>query len=162
MDAESLQQHIDYLHNPHNRFTIFCILATQDSEHANWTMQAIHRDITALAQLCPQDTAWEECCRKLNDLVQSEDGEFFSKQLAYQKSGKSWGDFPLHADHIEAEKENIRYAIHVLDEFFNDRGHTMGSSDSSSELHLIDCIHYFFRQWFGQKPGGEPEQGQQV
>ncbi|KAK0492171.1 hypothetical protein EDD18DRAFT_1465616 [Armillaria luteobubalina] len=162
MDAKSLQQHIDYLYNPPNLFTTCTILAT----HGCWQDQtAIDRDITALAQLHPQDTAWEECHRKLDDLVQSKDGEFFSKQLILQKSGESWGYFPLCENHIEAGKENIRYAIHVLDVFFNDRGHTndtMVTPDSSSEWYLIDCIHHFFQQWFSQKHDGEPEQGQQV
>ncbi|KAK0492165.1 hypothetical protein EDD18DRAFT_1184955 [Armillaria luteobubalina] len=140
MDAESLQQHIDCLYNPQNQFTACSILAMSDIFH---DQTAVHKDITALAQLCPQDAAWEECYRKLDDLVQGKDGEFFSKQLKWQKSGESYGYFPLHADHIEAEKEDIRFAIHVLHDFFNGREHTMASPDSLSEWHLIDCIHHF-------------------
>ncbi|KAK0482829.1 hypothetical protein EDD18DRAFT_1201112 [Armillaria luteobubalina] len=133
MDAESLQQHMDCLYNPQNQFTACSILAMSDIFH---DQTAVHKDITALAQLCPQDAAWEECYRKLDDLVQDKDGEFFSKQLKWQKSGESYGYFPLE--------------------------HTMVFPDSLSEWHLIDCIHHFFQQWFGQKPGGDPEQGQQV
>ncbi|KAK0492155.1 hypothetical protein EDD18DRAFT_1184906 [Armillaria luteobubalina] len=124
MDAESLQQHIDCLYNPQNQFTACSILAMSDIFR---DQIAVHKDITALAQLCPQDAAWEECYRKLDDLVQGKDGEFFSKQLKWQKSGESYGYFPLHADHIEAEKKDIRYAIHVLNEFFNGREHIMVS-----------------------------------
>lgn len=77
----SMQQHlhIDDLLNPHNRFAVCSILATHSSE--NIDRIAIHRDITTLVQLFPtQDTAWDECYRKLHDLAQSDGGDFFSKQ----------------------------------------------------------------------------------
>ncbi|KAK0227851.1 hypothetical protein IW262DRAFT_1292780 [Armillaria fumosa] len=137
VDAESLQQHIDYFYHPCNQFTTFSILATHGIKHIDQTRTAIHRDITTLVQLCPQDAFWDECCRKLDDFVQSEDGEFFSKQLTLPYA---WLDecHPLQLSKIQAEKDNIRYAIHVLDEFFNGGGHTMVSHDSSSEWHPID------------------------
>ncbi|KAK0227846.1 hypothetical protein IW262DRAFT_1292777 [Armillaria fumosa] len=79
----------------------------------------------ALVQLCPQDTAWEECCRKLNDLVQNEDGDFFSKQLIWEEQFSEHR--PLEVDEIQVKKDNIRYAIHVLDDFFNGGEHAMAT-----------------------------------
>ncbi len=121
VDAESLQQHIDYLHDPHNRFTACSILATHGIRDVG--RAAIHRDITTLVQLCPRDAAWEECRRKLHNLVQSDEGEFFIKQLIPESPLLH----PLQADEIQAEKDNIRYAINVLDDFFDGEGHTMVS-----------------------------------
>lgn len=91
-------------------------------------------------------------------MVQSEDGEFFSEQLT-----RSLGEWhPLQANQIRAEKDNIKYATDVLDDFINGGGHTMASPDSPSEWHLIGRIHRFFERQFDRKPGGEPEQRQQV
>ncbi len=70
--------HIDYLHNPQNLFTVCSILATHGISNIDRT--AIRRDITRLVQLRPQDAVWDECRRKLHDLVQGDDGNFFSEQ----------------------------------------------------------------------------------
>ncbi|KAK0442851.1 hypothetical protein EV421DRAFT_2019280 [Armillaria borealis] len=67
VDEATLQSHIDYLHNPHNLFIVCSILATHGV--GNIDQDGIYRDITTLVQLCPQDVAWDECRRKLNDLV---------------------------------------------------------------------------------------------
>ncbi|KAK0227856.1 hypothetical protein IW262DRAFT_558338 [Armillaria fumosa] len=159
VDAESLQQHIDCLYNTRNWFTTYSILATHGIEHIDRTRTAIHRDITALAQLCPRDTSWDEFHRKLDDLVQSEDGEFFRKQLTSPWPGKCHS---LQADEIQAEKDNIRYATHVLDDFINGGGHTIVSPELSPKWHPIVRIHRFVGWHLGRKPGSAPEQGQQV
>ncbi len=122
-DAKSLQQHIEYLHNPHNLFAACSVLATHGVRRIDRT--TIHRDITTLVQLRPQDAAWDECHRKLCDLVQGDDGNFFSKQRICTTS--DWRFRPLQTDEIQVEKDNIRYAIHVLDGFFDGGVHTMVS-----------------------------------
>ncbi|KAK0224986.1 hypothetical protein EDD85DRAFT_856031 [Armillaria nabsnona] len=157
VDAKSLQQHIEYLHNPHNWFTACSVLATHGIRCIDRT--SIHSDIITLAQLRPRDAAWDECRRKLDDLVQSDEGDFFSKQLIQPNSGVLR---PPQADEIQAEKDNIRYAIHVLDDFFDGGGHGMVSPDSSPEWHPTGCIHRFLGWCLGRKPGGKPEQGQQA
>ncbi len=83
---------------------------------------AIHRDITTLAQLRLRDADWDECRRKLDDLVQSDEGDFFSKQLIQPKYGPPC---PPRTDDIQTEKDNTRYAIDVLDVFLNGGGHTI-------------------------------------
>ncbi|KAK0225012.1 hypothetical protein EDD85DRAFT_856120, partial [Armillaria nabsnona] len=119
VDAATLQLHIDYLNNPSNLFTACSILATHGIR--NTDRSAIHRDIMTLVQLRPRrDAAWDECREKLHDLVQSDGGDFFSKQLTSLGFEKGR---PLRADEIQIEKDNIRYAIHVLDDFFDGRAH---------------------------------------
>ncbi len=120
VDAEILQQHVGYLRDPHNRFAACSILATHDSGNVDRT--AIQRDIMTLVQLCPRDAVWDECRRKLHDLVESDGGDFFSKQLVTPLGIESRR--PLQADEIQVEKDNIRYAIHILDDFFDGRTHT--------------------------------------
>ncbi len=113
--------HIDYLHNPQNLFTVCSILATHGVENIDRT--AIQRDITRLVQVRPRDAAWDECRRKLRDLVQGDGGDFFSEQRVWSRSDHEYRR--LQTDEIQAEKDNIRYAIHVLDNFFDSRAHTI-------------------------------------
>ncbi|KAK0441418.1 hypothetical protein EV421DRAFT_732295 [Armillaria borealis] len=110
----TLRLHIDYIHNPHNLFTACSILATQGVKNIHRT--AIHRDITTLVQLCPRDAAWRECRTKLHDLVQGDGGDFFSKQRIWLVPHYLC---PLRTEEIQIEKDNIRYAIQVLDDFFD-------------------------------------------
>ncbi|SJL00539.1 uncharacterized protein ARMOST_03852 [Armillaria ostoyae] len=145
-DAATLQLHIDYIHNPPNIFTACSILATHS---INTDRTAIHRDITRLVQLCPRDAAWDECRGKLRDLVQSDGGNFFSEQRLWSKSDDKFRR--LQPDEIQVEKDNIRYAIHVLDDFFDGRVHT--------NTGLLDR---FFGWCLGRKPKDKPEEEQQV
>ncbi|KAK0458599.1 uncharacterized protein EV420DRAFT_1642932 [Desarmillaria tabescens] len=142
VDAAMLQLHMDYLHNPHNLFTACSILATHGM---NNNRSVIHRNIMALVQLHPRDATWDECRRKLRDLVESDGRDFFSKQL-------TWTGYdeirPLHTDEIQLEKENIRYAIHVLDDFFDHEGHTVVPSELSPAA-TTDRAH---RSLFGMVP----------
>ncbi|KAK0474766.1 hypothetical protein IW261DRAFT_1369069 [Armillaria novae-zelandiae] len=145
MDDATLQLHINYLHNPSNLFTACSILAAQSFENTDRT--AIHRDIMMLVQLCPRDAAWGECRRKLHDLVQGDGGDFFSRQRVSQSLRLR----SLWINEIQVEKDNIRYAIQVLDGFFDDRAHTgMGRLDRF----LGWCIHH--------KPEDRLEQEQPV
>ncbi len=114
--------HINYLHNSQNLFTVCSILATHGVKNIDRT--AIRRDITRLVQLCPRDTAWDECRRKLRDLVEGDGGDFFSKQIVLDTPPSSYFH-PIQPDEIQVEKDNIRYAIHVLDNFFDSRAHTI-------------------------------------
>ncbi len=114
--------HIDHLHNPQNLFTVCSILATHGI--SNIDRDAIRRDITRLVQLHPQDAAWDECRRKHRDLVQGNGGDFFGKQVVYDKYLRPWFH-PIQPDEIQVEKDNIRYAIQVLDDFFDSRAHNI-------------------------------------
>ncbi|KAK0441420.1 hypothetical protein EV421DRAFT_1813119 [Armillaria borealis] len=123
VDAAALQLHIDYLHNPPNLFTACSILATRGTGDMDRT--AIHRDTTMLVQLCPRDAAWGECRKKLRDLVQGDGGDFFGQQHVWSMSPSAQWEFPLlRANEIQVEKDNIRYAIQVLDDFFDGRART--------------------------------------
>ncbi len=114
--------HIDYLHNPQNLFTVCSILASHGVRNIDRT--AIQRDITRLVQLHPRDAAWDECRRKLRDLVQGDGGDFFSKQVVLALNSEP-RVHPIQPDEIQVEKDNIRYAIHVLDNFFDSRAHNI-------------------------------------
>ncbi|KAK0473449.1 hypothetical protein IW261DRAFT_1423662 [Armillaria novae-zelandiae] len=147
-----LQQHIDNIHDPQNLFTVCFILATRGAE-VDWS--ALEKDINALVWLHPQDTAWGVCRRQLHDLVQSKGGEFFRKQLIWHVSS---GDISIQAYEIEVEKENIRYVIHLLDEFFIGGGRAKICLDSLSEWHSIGHIQHLLRRHLRRKPGSEPGQ----
>ncbi len=113
--------HIDHLHNPQNLFTVCSILATHGTRNIDRT--AIRRDITRLVQLRPRHTVWDECRGKLHDLVQGDGGDFFSRQHVLSIPDEEIR--PLQTVEIQAEKDNIRYAIHVLDDFFDGGAHTV-------------------------------------
>lgn len=129
--------HIDYLHNSQNLFTVCSILATHRIRNIDWT--AIHRDITRLIQFRPRDTAWDECRGKLRDLVQGDGGDFFTEQRV--RSEFDHNLHPLQPDKIQVERDNIRYAIHVLDDFFDGRAHTIMVSGHSFQHNFpyTDC-----------------------
>ncbi len=78
----------------------------------------------ALVQLRPRDAAWEECRRKLSGLVEGDEGDCFNKRLVRERYPH---ERPLRTDEIQVKNENIRYAIRVLDDFFDGRTHTMVS-----------------------------------
>ncbi len=115
VDVATRQLHIDYLHNPDNIFTACSILAIHDIRP--WK-GAIHRNITTLAKLCPQDAAWDECRRKLRNLVQLDNNGMVDFL------GKGWPD-RIGPEEIQVAKDNITYAVHVLDDFFDGRAHTI-------------------------------------
>ncbi|SJL04775.1 uncharacterized protein ARMOST_08145 [Armillaria ostoyae] len=139
--------HFDYLHNPQNLFTACSILATHGFR--NIDRNAIRRDITRLVQLRPQDAAWVECRGKLCVLVQSDGGDFFSEQRVLSESDREF--HPLQPDKIQVEKDNIRYAIHVLDEFFDGRSHT-----------IVGRLDRFLGRCPGRRLKDKAEQEQQV
>ncbi|KAK0458593.1 uncharacterized protein EV420DRAFT_1642927 [Desarmillaria tabescens] len=158
VDEATFQLHMDYIHNPHNLFTACSILATHGFEDID-RRASIYRDITTLVQLRQQDAAWDECRRKLRTLVQSDKGEFFSTQRI--RDDDDYKFRPLQTDEIQIEKENIRYAIHVLDDFFDCGAHTM-SIQELSELSPTGCIGHFLGRCIGRKREGKPEQEQHV
>lgn len=72
VDAVTLKLHIDYLHKPHNLFTVCSIFAADD--HRKFFVQ---RDITTLVQLLPTpDTAWDDCRGKFRNLAQGDCEDF--------------------------------------------------------------------------------------
>ncbi|KAK0458578.1 uncharacterized protein EV420DRAFT_1748062 [Desarmillaria tabescens] len=152
----TLQLHIDYLHDSHNIFTACSILATHGIENIDRTV--IHRDITALVQLRPQDAAWDECRRKLHDLVQNDGADFFSEQRVWLGGILR----SLRTDEIDVEKENIRYAMHILDGFFDSRAHTTAASHSLPVRHTTGRLDRFLGWCRGRTPESTPEQVQQV
>ncbi|KAK0442855.1 hypothetical protein EV421DRAFT_550850 [Armillaria borealis] len=141
--------HVDYLHNPHNLFTACSILATHGIGRIEPT--AIYKDITTLVQLCPtRDAAWDECHRKLRDLAQSDGGDFFGEQRVWSVSDEEFRQ--LQTDEIRVEKDNIRHAIHVIDDFLDGGG-----------AHIrMGRIHRFLGRCLGRKPDGRTDQEQQV
>ncbi|KAK0462433.1 uncharacterized protein EV420DRAFT_1187425 [Desarmillaria tabescens] len=153
VDAATLQLHMDYLHNPRNLFTVCSILATRGIKDTDEI--SIRRDITMLVQLRQRDAAWDECRRKLHDLAQSDaGGDFFGKQCI---------DFrPLQAEEVQVEKDNIGYAIQVLDDLFSGRVRTMVTSNSSSAQHRTGRIDRFLVSRLGRKSEAKSEQAQQV
>ncbi len=115
VDAATPQLHVDYLHNPDNLFTACSILAI----HGIWSEKSvIHSDITTLAKLRPRDAAWDECRRKLRDLVQLEnDG-----MVNFLGTGWPGG---IGSEEIQVAKDNITYAVHILDDVLDGGAHTI-------------------------------------
>ncbi len=111
-DGEIFRQHVEYLHEPRNLFTACSILAMHGFKATN--QAAIRSDISTLVRLCPQDTAWDGCRRKFHGLMENDDNEFFSNQRRF--------DHELQSNEFQIGKDNIRYAIDVLDALFNN-GH---------------------------------------
>ncbi len=167
LDAETLQQHIDDLHNPHTLFTVCSILAMQGMEDI--VRSAIYRDIMILVQLRQRDAAWDECRKKLHALVENNVGDFFSKQLVLPKYGARR---PLKTDKIEAPKKNSLFAIQVLDGFFDGGAHTnivvswiFFSSDKFlpfPDSPIQGRLDRFLGWCLCRKRGSEPEPEQQV
>ncbi|KAK0492115.1 hypothetical protein EDD18DRAFT_1184789 [Armillaria luteobubalina] len=150
VDTATLQLHINYLHNPPNLFTASSILATHGTGGADRT--AIHRDITTLVQLCPRDTAWNDCLKKLRDLVQGDGGDFFVQQHVWSRSASDQWEFPqLRLKEIQVEKDNISHAIQVLDDFFDGGTRTRAAR-----------LERFFAWCLCRKPEVKVEREQQV
>ncbi|KAK0225003.1 hypothetical protein EDD85DRAFT_217202 [Armillaria nabsnona] len=131
VDATMLQQHIDYLHNPINLFTTCSILAIHGLKDIDRT--SIYKDITTLVRLCPRNAAWDECRSELCDLVRNDGGDIFSKQLVWTNPGHILR--PLQPEEIQVEKDNVSYAIQVLDDFFDGGAHPMVPFDLSPARH---------------------------
>ncbi|KAK0486522.1 hypothetical protein IW261DRAFT_801384 [Armillaria novae-zelandiae] len=122
------QRHLDYLHEPENLFLACCVLASNRWEdYSGFTSEiaeivrarpseTICRDIRALASLRPSDPSWEQCRRKLRDLLQDDGGEFFIKQQKW--TGLEFEVFNPEA--VDKAKSNIRLVLDELDGFFSD------------------------------------------
>ncbi|KAG7453143.1 uncharacterized protein BT62DRAFT_1017400 [Guyanagaster necrorhizus] len=91
----TLQQQVDYLHQPQNLFAACCILATQQDESIDRTV--VGNDIKALVRLRPRDAVWDEC---RNLCLVSE-----------------------LARHRQVKMDAVKYAIRVLDIFFDAEVH---------------------------------------
>ncbi len=127
----NIQRHLDYLHEPENLFLACCILTTNGWNAFGETPNmldissaqlsgAICRDIRALARLRPSDPSWDQCRRKLQDLLQDDGGEFFVKQQKWTNHGFE----VLQPEVIDKAKSNIRLALDELDGFFSDSNDT--------------------------------------
>ncbi|PBK64559.1 hypothetical protein ARMSODRAFT_467714 [Armillaria solidipes] len=151
VDAETIQQHIEHLHNPHPLFTVCFILSMQGMGDI-LDRSAIYRDIMTLVQLRQRDVAWDECRKKLHDLVESDSigDSFFSRQLLLSKSGVGR---PPETYGIQVNKDNIRYAIQVLDGFFDGGAYTNNT---------IGRLDRFLGWCLGRKPESKLELEQQV
>ncbi|KAK0442912.1 hypothetical protein EV421DRAFT_1806898 [Armillaria borealis] len=136
--------HLDNLHIPQNLFTACSILGIKDIDRT-----VIRTDITRLVQLRPRDVAWDECRGKLRDLVQADGGDFFSQQRVWSIPDEEFR--LLQTDEIQAEKDNIRYVIHVLNNFFDDGAHT-----------IMGRLDRFLGRCPGRKLKDKAEQEQQV
>ncbi|KAK0461638.1 uncharacterized protein EV420DRAFT_120214 [Desarmillaria tabescens] len=121
-----LQRHLDYLHEPENLFLACCIPITNGWNACGESLnnvfpppprlsEDICTDIRALASLRPSDPSWDQCRRKLRDLLQDDEGEFFVKQQKWTPHGFE----SLKPEAIDEAKNNIRLALGKLDEIFS-------------------------------------------
>ncbi|KAK0226664.1 hypothetical protein IW262DRAFT_1363508 [Armillaria fumosa] len=121
------QRHLDYLHEPGNLFLACCILATNGWNAFSGKPRMIEkiparlsgeicRDVRALASLRPSDPSWDPCRRKLRDLLQNDEREFFVKQQKWSMCGFK----VLKPEAIDEAKNNIRLALDELDGFISD------------------------------------------
>ncbi|SJL04929.1 uncharacterized protein ARMOST_08300 [Armillaria ostoyae] len=161
MDAATVQQHVNQLHEPHNLFTACSILATYGVQTHTQARTEIRNAITALALLRQEEHVgtWNECRRKLHDLTDNDDGEFFTRQriavsLSFSRE--------LEAEEIQIEKDNIRYAIKELDALFDEAEHGAISSALVSTRPPMGCMNRLLGWCIGRKPEDKLEQVQQV
>ncbi|KAK0229069.1 hypothetical protein EDD85DRAFT_134812 [Armillaria nabsnona] len=139
MDAATVQQHVNQLHELHNLFTACSILATYGVQTHIQARTEIRNAITALALLRQEEhtRTWNECRRKLHDLTDDDDAEFFTRQrIAVSLSSSR----ELEAKEIQIEKDNIRYAIKELDALFDGAEHDSVSCCSSFVLDGLSLI----------------------
>ncbi|PBK61933.1 hypothetical protein ARMSODRAFT_618805 [Armillaria solidipes] len=142
-----LQRHLDYLHELENLFLACCILITNGWNACGETPDTIFSpplrlsedictDIRALASLRPSDPSWDQCRRKLRDLLQDDGGEFFTKQQKWTPRGFE----SLKPGEIDEAKNNISLALSELDEIFS-------GSMSTHSMHPHESM---VRSFFGR------------
>lgn len=110
LDQATLRRHVEYLQETRNLFTACSTLAVRGFEDTN--RAAIRSDITTLVRLCPQAATWAECRRKLHWLMKNDDNSFFNNQ-------RNEPIRRLQADEIQIGKDNIKFAVDVLDSLFH-------------------------------------------
>ncbi|KAK0227816.1 hypothetical protein IW262DRAFT_557048 [Armillaria fumosa] len=121
LDETTLRQHVEYLQETLNLFTACSILAARGFEDTD--RAAIRSDITTLVRLCPQAATWAKCRGKLHWLMKNDDDVFFSDQ-------RNEPIRRLQADEIQMGKDNIRYAVDVLDSLFHSEAYLPMSFNS--------------------------------
>ncbi|KAK0459418.1 uncharacterized protein EV420DRAFT_1763813 [Desarmillaria tabescens] len=118
-----LQRHSDYLHEPENFFLACCILITNgwnacgespDIFSPPRLSEDICTDIRALASLRPSDPSWDQCLRKLRDLLHDDGGEFFVKQQKWTMHGFE----PLNPEAIDEAKNIFVWSWASLIKYF--------------------------------------------
>ncbi|KAK0495114.1 hypothetical protein EDD18DRAFT_1332990, partial [Armillaria luteobubalina] len=91
-------------------------------------------DIRALASLRPSDPSWDQCRRKLRDLLKADGGELFVKQQKWTLDGFE----DLKSEDIDKVKSNIHLALDELDSFFSDSRNTNAHS-SGLDRTIYEC-----------------------
>ncbi|KAK0186004.1 hypothetical protein F5146DRAFT_1068881 [Armillaria mellea] len=154
MDATMLQQHVDRLHKPRHLFTVFLILATHSADAADQTV--IRGDVTALMLLRPHDAGWDECCKKLHDMVDHDDADFFTQQRVPVSPSVNR---ELEVREIQIERDNIKFAIKLYDDFFAD---VCSPVPSDLPLARRSCIRYILGWCTGRQSEDKSDREEHV
>ncbi|KAK0239878.1 hypothetical protein EDD85DRAFT_788089 [Armillaria nabsnona] len=114
-DSLSWCEHIEYLHTPDILFNVCSILAIGDP-----TIRDIYRkkqskkNILSLVQIKQNAPAWDECRRRLQELLEEDDMDFFYQQAYVDGISR----IALSEEEIAEQREYIGFAIEVLNQFF--------------------------------------------
>ncbi len=115
LEVSVIQEHIEYLHTPDILFNVCFFLGVGKSTEFDRHCKKISRmNILSLVQIKQDDPAWDECRRWLQKLLE-EDGmdNFYQKTYIHgiEQIAMSEGE-------IAEQRENIGFAIEVLNQFF--------------------------------------------
>ncbi|KAK0470800.1 hypothetical protein IW261DRAFT_1597640 [Armillaria novae-zelandiae] len=140
------QRHLDYLHKPENLFLVCCVLSTNgwedfselpseaaEIERARLRLR-VCRDIRALTRLRRSDPSWDQCRRKLGDLLQVDEGEFFVNQQRWTTDGFE----VLKPEDIHQAKRNIYLALTELY-----RSDTTGDLDATARINGMALLRWY-------------------
>ncbi|PBK92806.1 hypothetical protein ARMGADRAFT_1080027 [Armillaria gallica] len=115
LEVSVMQKHIEYLHTPDILFNVCSILAVGDSTDPDiYRKEQSRKNILSLVQIERGASAWDECRRRLQKLLEEDGMDFFYRQ-AYVDGIER---IALPEEEIAKQREYIGFAIEVLDQFF--------------------------------------------
>ncbi|SJL00664.1 uncharacterized protein ARMOST_03977 [Armillaria ostoyae] len=80
LEVSVIQEHIEYLHTSGILFNVCSILAVGDPYHLCTCKKRIKKNILSLVQIQQNASAWGECHRRLQQLLEEDGMDFFHQQ----------------------------------------------------------------------------------
>ncbi|KAK0239835.1 hypothetical protein EDD85DRAFT_1021202 [Armillaria nabsnona] len=104
-----------YLHTPDILFNVCSILAVGPGVPGGYGGLRSKKRILSLVQIRPDAPVWDECRRRLQQLLEEDGIDFFHRQTYVLGITR----FALSEERIAEQRESIRFAIEILDAFFS-------------------------------------------
>ncbi len=115
LEHSVIQEHIKDLHTPDILFNVCSILAVGDSTYLDkYRKEQSKKNILSLVQIKQDAPAWDECRRRLQELLEEDSMDFFYRQ-AYVNGIER---IALPEEEIAEQREYIGFAIEVVDQCF--------------------------------------------